>query len=189
MTINNLKLSKKMKNVTSDLKMDEICKRILEIKKIRKLSNQDIAIAGSTTSQTIYAILKGEIKKPNLTILTSICKNLDINLNWLLYGEGQKVEVIPIGKVEKVSKEDRVDNSMWQELYKVAMERIDDLKKEVENRDYTIRLQKNIMQTNGLNFRMVVVKKPTVGRKARLGKLVKLNQELHTEEKPQLQVA
>lgn len=145
-----------------ELNMKEICERLNEVKQIRKLSNQDIAQAGGTTAQTINILLKGEIKKPNMSILSNICKGLQVDSDWLLYGNGKKVSVLQVGNTNFTS------DTVTEQMYREALERISELKANLDNTNYTIRLQREVMRNAGLHFRVVTEDRPPLQNECRI---------------------
>lgn len=65
----------------------EIYTRIEQVKGELGLSNKALAEKGQTTDRTIINIKSGS-STPNAKILYNWCKNLELNINWLLTGEG-----------------------------------------------------------------------------------------------------
>lgn len=80
----------------------KILERIRQLKSYLKLSQQALADAGNISKGTVRNIFSGS-STPNTKALQGWAQNLDLNLNWLIAGEGEMFRQHP-GKATRMPK-------------------------------------------------------------------------------------
>lgn len=63
--------------------------RLEIIKHHFKLNDVKLAAIAGVSSTAIGYIINGETDNPKLSLVKNICKNLNISLDWLAFGEGE----------------------------------------------------------------------------------------------------
>ncbi len=72
------------------LDMTTIADRLLTARRDRGLSQQELGEAAKVTKQTISAIERGKTQKPDHDTVVAICRELNLNAQWLLTGRGPR---------------------------------------------------------------------------------------------------
>lgn len=69
--------------------MSEISDRISKAREVRGLSARGLSLAAGLSDGVVAQIERGDIKSPRGDALVSLAKALDVDVGWLLTGEGR----------------------------------------------------------------------------------------------------
>jgi transcriptional regulator with XRE-family HTH domain len=79
---------KKIQKFYNYLLMNTLGERLKSVLNEKNLSNEKAGMIAGVTKQAIASIVNGETQDPKSTVIYQLCKHLNVNMEWLLLGNG-----------------------------------------------------------------------------------------------------